>query len=296
MHFPFIRYRKIFYLFSLVLIIGSIISIFVFGLNLGIEFTGGAILKITYKKAPSFEEIKRTLKDLDLGKISFQKEEKERIVLKMNPLNETLHQEVLNRLKKLGEIEEESEDFQLIGPVIGKELKQKTKIVIILAILAILLYIALSFRKISRPVPSYVYALASIIAICHDVLISLGILVILGHLQEVEITIPIITAFLTIIGYSINNTVIVFDRIRENLIKAKSPIFELIIEKSLNQTLTRSLNTSLTVLFVLFAIFFFGGVTLKYFALTLILGISFGTYSSLCLAAPLIFNFYSWKK
>ncbi len=292
MYFPFIRYRKIFYTFSFVLIIASIISIFVFGLNLSIEFTGGSVLKITYKKeAPSFLEIKKSLSELELGKVIFQKEEEKRIVLKMKPLDEANRQEVLNRLKKLGEIEEGSEDFQLIGPIIGRELKQKTKVVILLAILVILIYITLSFRMVSRPVSSYIYALVGIIALCHDIIIPLGILAILGYFQGVEITIPIITAFLTIIGYSINDTVIIFDRVRENLIKTKSLTFDLTVEQSLNQTLVRSLNTSLTVLFVLLAIFFFGGITLKYFALTLILGVFFGTYSSICLAAPLVVSF-----
>lgn len=292
MYFPFIRYRKIFYTFSFVLIIASIISIFVFGLNLSIEFTGGSVLKITYKKeAPSFLEIKKSLSELELGKVIFQKEEEKRIVLKMKPLDEANRQEVLNRLKKLDEIEEGSEDFQLIGPIIGRELKQKTKVVILLAILVILIYITLSFRMVSRPVSSYIYALVGIIALCHDIIIPLGILAILGYFQGVEITIPIITAFLTIIGYSINDTVIIFDRVRENLIKTKSLTFDLTVEQSLNQTLVRSLNTSLTVLFVLLAIFFFGGITLKYFALTLILGVFFGTYSSICLAAPLVVSF-----
>lgn len=292
MYFPFIRYRKIFYTFSLVLIIASIVSILVFGLNLGIEFTGGSILKITYKKECPFSlEIKKNLDGLNLGKVFFQKEGEKRIVLKMKSLNENEHQEVLERLKKLGEIEEGSEDFQLIGPVIGKELKQKSIFVIFLALLSILIYITISFKKISRPVPSYIYGLAGIIALCHDILIPLGILAALGHFQGIEITIPIITAFLTIIGYSINDTVIIFDRVRENLIKTKSPVFDLTVEKSLNQTLTRSLNTSLTVLFVLLAIFFFGGITLKYFALTLILGVFFGTYSSICIASPLLITF-----
>ena len=193
-------------------------------------------------------------------------------------------------------MEEGSESFQSIGPVIGQELKRKTKIVIFLALFAILIYIALSFRRISRPVKSYVYGLTSIIALCHDVLIPLGILAFLGKFQGVEINIPIITAFLTVFGYSINDSVVVFDRVRENLLKSKEPTFSLAVERSLNQTFIRSLNTSLTTLFVLFTIFFLGGATLKYFSLTLILGIFLGTYSSLFLATPLLVTFYRFQE
>ncbi|MBZ9572888.1 protein translocase subunit SecF, partial [Patescibacteria group bacterium] len=170
------------------------------------------------------------------------------------------------------------------------------KIVISLALTAILLYIAFSFRRISRPVKSYVYGLTSLIALFHDVLIPLGIFAVLGKFYGIEITIPIITAFLTVFGYSINDSVVVFDRVRENLLKLKEPTFGLTVETSLNQTITRSLNTSLTTLFVLFAIFFFGGETLKYFSFALILGIGLGTYSSLFLATPLLVSFLLFKE
>ena len=161
-------------------------------------------------------------------------------------------------------------------------------LVILLVILAILIYITFAFRKVSRPVVSWKYGIVSLIALFHDVLIPLGIFSVLGNFFSVEITIPIVTAFLIVLGYSINDSVVVFDRVRENLNKNKNILFEKIVDNSLNQTLTRSINTSFTTLLVLFAIFFFGGDTLKYFSLALILGLICGTYSSIFLASPLL--------
>jgi len=294
---PFIRYRKIFYIISAILVGLSLISILVFGLKWGIDFTGGSSLELTYKtEPPSSGEIKESLKTLDLGEIVVQKSGEQGIILKMKDIREETHQEIIKNLKALGEIEEGSESFQSIGPVIGRELAQKTKLVISLALMAILLYIAFSFRRISRPVKSYIYGLTSLVALGHDVLIPLGVFSILGKFYGIEITIPIITAFLTVFGYSINDSVVVFDRVRENLLRLPEPSFDLTVEKGLNQSLTRSLNTSLTTLFVLFAIFFFGGATLRYFSLALILGIGFGTYSSLFLATPLLVSYYRFRK
>ncbi|RLC38687.1 MAG: protein translocase subunit SecF [Candidatus Nealsonbacteria bacterium] len=297
MYIPFIKHRKIFYSISVALVILALLSIFLFGLKLGIDFTGGSSLEIVYQSTPpSSQEIKNALKDLNLGEIIVQKSGERGVILKMKDIDEETHQKILEKLKKLGEVEEGSESFQSIGPTIGRELKQKTKIVVSLALIAILVYIAFSFRRVSKPVKSYIYGITSLIALCHDVLIPLGIFAILGKFYGVEITIPIITAFLTVFGYSINDSVVVFDRVRENLLKASSFNFELTVEKSLNQTLTRSLYTSLTTLLVLFAIFLFGGETLKYFSLALILGIGFGTYSSLFLATPLLVSYYLLKE
>ncbi len=297
MYIPFIKHRKIFYIISAALVVLSAASIFTFGLKLGIDFTGGSSLEIIYKETPpSSEEIKEILGVLDLGEISVQRSGERGIILKMKALDEKTHQPVLGRIRTLAEIEEGSESFQSIGPVIGRELAGKTKIVIFLALIAILLYIAFSFRRISRPVKSYIYGFTSLIALGHDVLIPLGIFAVLGRFYGVEITIPIITAFLTVFGYSINDSVVVFDRVRENLLRGREPTFDLTVERSLNQALIRSLNTSLTTLIVLFAIFFFGGETLKYFSFALMLGIGLGTYSSLFLATPLLVSFLHLKE
>jgi preprotein translocase subunit SecF len=286
MEINFIKYKKIYFAISGALILMSLISLGVFGLELGIDFTGGSILEIEYDGyRPSNQEIEEKLSDLDLGEILIQPTDEKGVIIRMKDVSEETHQEVLQILGEGKQIEEIR--FETIGPVIGREVKQETKLVIVLAILSILIYVTFAFRKISQPVKSWQYGIATIIALSHDVLIPIGIFAILGRLYSVEISIPIITALLTVFGYSVNDTVVVFDRIRENLLK-KSISFEEAVNDSLNQNLSRSISTSLTTLFVLLAIFFFGGYTLKFFSLALILGIVLGTYSSICLAAPIL--------
>ncbi len=294
MTIPFLKCRKFYFIFSGILILASLVCLIIFGLKPGIDFTGGSILEIEYQtERPSNQEIKETLSGLDLGEISIQPTGEKGVILRMRDISEDTHQEILQKLSENNQLEEGR--FESIGPVIGRELKQKTKIVIILSLLAIVLYIAWAFRKISRPIPSWQYGIASLIALSHDVLIPIGIFSVLGRFYGVQITIPVITALLTVLGYSINNTVVVFDRIRENLLK-HAGTYQEIVNNSLNQTLTRSINTSLTTLFVLAAIFFFGGATLKYFALALILGIICGTYSSMFLASPILVSWLRWRK
>jgi len=289
----FLKYKKVYFIFSGLLILGSVVCLFVFGLNLGIDFTGGSILEITYlNERPTNEEIKGALSELDLGTIYLQPTGDKGVIIRMKDITEETHQEIIRQLSQNQAMEEQR--FESIGPTIGQELKQKTIILIMVALFSIVLYIAFAFRKVQRPIPSWQYGLASLIALFHDVLIPLGIFSILGKFYGVQITIPVIAGLLTVLGYSINNTVVVFDRIRENLIKRVGITFEETVNKSLNQTLTRCLNTSLTTLLVLLAIFFFGGSTLEYFALVLIIGIVAGTYSSLFLASPLLVSWLAW--
>ncbi|MBM3250739.1 MAG: protein translocase subunit SecF [Candidatus Nealsonbacteria bacterium] len=295
MNIPFIKYRNIYFIFSGILLTASIIALLVFGLRLGIDFTGGSILEIEYQEEiPSNEEIREKLIDFDLGVFYIQPSGERGVILKMKEINEERHRELLEKLQEDG-LKVEEKRFELTGPAIGRELKSKTKIVIILALLAMIIYIALAFRRIQKPLRSWQYGITSVLALSHDVLIPLGVFAVLGKFYGVEISIPIITALLAVLGYSINNTVVVFDRIRENLLK-RGGSFEEAVDESLNQTLVRQINTSLTTLFVSAAIFFFGGATLKYFSLALILGILAGTYSSIFLAAPILVTWFLWRR
>lgn len=294
---PFIRKRKIFYVISIILIVLSVGSILKFGLNPGIDFTGGSLAEVSYKtQTPSVENIRESLEELKLEEFSVQKEGDSRILVRTTPIDEATHQKILDKLGGLAELQEDASSFKSIGPVIGEEVKDKTRSILIITLIGILIYIAFSFRRISRPVKSYVYGFTSLIALFHDVLIPLGVLSALGHFYGVEFTVPIATAFLTVFGYSINDSVVVFDRVRENLLKLKEPNFGVLVEKSLNEVISRSISTSLTTLFVLLAIFFFGGFSLRYFSLVLILGIVLGTYSSLFLATPLIVSYKKKKE
>jgi preprotein translocase subunit SecF len=292
MNIPFVKYRKIYFIFSGTLILVSLVCLFYFGLNPGIDLTGGSILEINYKETPdSNSQIREKLSDLDLGDIYIQPTGQNGVIIRMKDIPEETHQEILSRLSEEKEIEQIR--FDSIGPTIGQELQSKTKVVLFLSLMAIIFYITFAFRKVSRPISSWQYAVSSLIALFHDVLIPLAIFSVLGKVYGVQITIPVITALITVFGYSINNTVVVFDRVRENLLRGVKGNFEETINYSLNQTLTRCINTSLTTIFVLAAIFFFGGETLKYFALALIIGILAGTYSSLFLANSVLI---SWLK
>lgn len=292
-HFNFIKRRRIYYAISGTLIIISFLSILFFGLKTSIEFRGGSILEVQYKdKTPSVQEVKDILKSLNLGDIILERTSNNGFIIRMRNIDEKTHQEILAKLREKGSLEELR--FESIGPIIGQELKRKTEYLIILSIISIIIYITFAFRRVMRPVKSWQYGVAGVLALFHDVFIPVGIFSLLGKFYGVEITVPIITALLTVFGYSINDSVVVFDRIRENLLRRRYDSFEETVNESLNQTLSRSINTSLTTLLVLFAIFFFGGETLRYFALALILGISFGTYSSIFIASPLLVTW--WKK
>lgn len=303
----FTKYRKIYFGFSGALIIASIIALIVFGLRPGIDFTGGSILEIEYaEERISNEEISGMLSELGLTSVSIQPTGEKGIIIRMKDIDEETHQQVLSVLTQETVLDEETGTlnintglveeirFESIGPVIGQELKDKTKIVVVVALLSMIVYIALAFRRVQRPLRSWQYGIASVLALFHDILIPLGIFVILGKFYGIEISIPIITALLAVLGYSINNTVVVFDRIRENLLTGVET-FQEIVDISLNQTLSRQINTSLTTLFVAGAIFFLGGETLKYFALALILGICAGTYSSIFLAGPILVTWLKWR-
>lgn len=294
-NFNFIKYSKIFFTFSGILILASLLSLIFFGLKLGIEFSGGSILEVEFKTTrPSNLEVLERLKDLELGEILIQPANDQGMILRVKNIDEDTHQKILEKLKGISDLEEKR--FESIGPTIGRELRQKTKLMVILASLTLILYITIAFWKVSRPVKSWQYSLVSLLVLGHDILIPLGIFSVLGNFWGVQITIPVLVALLTVLGYSINNTIVVFDRIRENLLKRLGDSFEEIVNFSLNQTLTRCINTSLTTLFTLLAIFFFGGETLKYFSLALILGISFGTYSSLFLGSPILVTLFKWQK
>jgi preprotein translocase subunit SecF len=288
MKFDFLKYRKIYYIFSGILIIASLVSLFAFGLKSGIDFTGGSIMELSFKdNRPSNQEIEATLAQFNLGEVVVQPTGATGVIIRLKEINEETHQAILAKFPGATEI-----NFEFIGPSVGRELKQTTMKALFLALIAIVCYIAFAFRQISQPVPSWQYGLATLVALFHDILIPLGVFAYLGEFYKIEITIPIIAALLTILGYSVHNNIVIFDRIRENLLRRGSQTFEETVNFSLNQTLGRSINTVLTVLFVVISIFFFGGETLKYFSLALIIGISFGTYSSILISSPLIVTWY----
>ena len=287
-----LRYSKFFRTLSAVLVVLSLAAIATFGLDLGIEFTGGSILEVAYEKErPSLEATREELLDLDIGLVSTQPVGDKGFLFRMKDLSEEKHQEVLLTLGS----EAQELRFESIGPVIGEELKGRAGLLLALALFSIVVYVMFAFRRITYPVHSWQWSLAALVALLHDILIPLGMLALLGEFYGVQITIPVVVALLTVVGYSVNDTVVVFDRIRENLVRKVGADFADTVTQSLQQTFTRSLNTSLTTLFVVLAIVFFGGETLRYFALTLAVGIGAGSWSSL-FVAPFLLEKWAMKR
>ena len=289
-NFHFIKYSKVYFIFSGTLIILSLFFIIHFGLNFGIDLTGGSSLNITFQSVrPTTQELRSDLSPFIKGPIYITPVDKGTISIKCkDDISQETQSKIKNVLDKKYKINSKATNFEWIGGIIGQETRDKSIKAIILSLIAIILYVAFAFRRVSRPVSSVKYGLATILALLHDVTIPIGVFAVLGKFFGIQVTVPIITALLTIFGYSVNDTVVVFDRIRENLIKRVGANFEETVDKSLNQTLVRSMNTSFTTLLVLFSLFYLGDVSLKYFSLVLILGIFAGTYSSIFLASPLL--------
>ena len=293
MNFNFIKYSNIYYIISVVLILASVVCLALFGLKFGIEFVGGSNMQVEFEgQRPANDTINQALSGFDLGQITVQPTGEKGAIIQFKGVDEATHQQILAKLNELTTTSEKG--FQYVGPSVGQELRNKTLLAIVLALLAITLYIAFAFRKVSRPVNSWKYGIASLIALFHDILIPLGMFSVLGKMYNVEITIPIIAALLTVLGFSVHDTIVIFDRIRENILRQGMAQFEETINWSLNQTLGRSLSTVFSTLIVLISIFFFGGQTLKYFALALIVGITSGAYSSIFIASPILVSWYKW--
>lgn len=277
------------FFFSIALTLAALVAFLSYGLNLGVDFKGGSISEINFAKdRPSVENIQKALagtsvKDAEIGLVGDRG-----ILVKMPEINEVQHQEILKKLSDSFGANTEAR-FDSIGPVVGKELEDKSVKAIIITLLAIIVYIAFVFRKMSVVLSPWVMGVAAMVALFHDIIIPVGVFALLGHYYAIEISAVFMAALLTILGYSVSDTVVIFDRIRENVIRNKArEDFQGVVHKSIMQTLTRSLNTNFTALLSLVAIYLFGGETLKYFALALIIGIFLGAYSSIFVASPIL--------
>lgn len=278
------RFKNWFIIFSMVIILPGLFFLLTSGLKLGIDFTGGGLLEYQFE-APqasgsaqlrSEEEIRNNLSKHG----SVTPSGPRTFLLRTKPME----QEQLNQLKS--QIASESGQFivrreENVGPIIGKELEQKALIALLISGAAIVAYITWAFRHVPKPASSFRFAVSTIVALLHDVLVVVGLFAILGHFWDVEIDSLFVTALLTVIGFSVHDTIVVFDRIRENLPKYMSHKFEEVADISVTQTLARSLNTSLTVVLVLLALLLFGGETIRWFVVALLVGVVSGTYSSI---------------
>ncbi len=309
MDLKIIKKRKIWYLISGTLFVVGVISIILFKLNLAIDFTGGTLMEIKLSNTVqnnidisngnSFADyLNENIADSKTENITVQKAGDKDFILRFKLIDQTEREKLNSLLKEKVDKNLTEMSFEAIGPILGNELKNKTITAIIISVIVIILFVAFVFRKASHPVKSWKYGVIAIIALLHDLTITIGLFAILGKLLNIEIDMLFITALLTILGYSVMDTIVIYDRIRENLRKSNDD-FEVTVNRSLNETIIRSINTSFATLLSLFAVFLFGGESIKMFALALIVGVALGTYSSIFVAPPLLVslnNFENKKK
>ncbi len=287
--FNIVGHKNIYFVFSGLLVGTAIFAMLFFGFREGIDFRGGTLWRFKIgNDIPAASDLENFFKsgaDASNVKINFDPQNKI-FLTRLGEVNEADHQKFLQLLKNKFSLFEEL-DFQSIGPSIGAELRKNALIALGLVLVGISIYIAWAFRAASRPVSSWKYGWITLLTLFHDVVIPAGLLAFLGHLQRIEIDGNFIVALLVVMGFSVHDTIVVFDRIRENLLLARGrENFESIVNVSVNQTLARSINTSLTLILVLLALYFTGPLNLHYFVLTLLVGVSTGIYSSIFIASP----------
>ena len=300
-----IKNRRIFYIFSSVLILASLISLAVWGLQVGIDFKGGSVIEVRYTDTkPDAVMIQKNISELaktvDLGAYVLQSVGDTDYSIKSKLVTDAERQQIENAFSNNGTIKTELKKVNSIGPLIGKEAAQKAIISIILVILCIVLFITFAFRKVSKPVQSWKYGLMAIVALAHDVIIPTGFFSVLGHFRGYEVDTLFVTALLVILGFSIHDTIVVYDRIRENLSNSTKAndkkSFETIVGESVRQTFVRSINTSMTTILALIVLYFLGPEATRHFSLALIIGVATGTYSSIFIASALLVTIEKWQK
>ncbi|OHB23792.1 MAG: protein-export membrane protein SecF [Parcubacteria group bacterium RIFCSPHIGHO2_02_FULL_48_10b] len=293
-----IQNRKIFFIFSGALVAVSIIAALVFGFGWGIDFVGGTLWQMKFASDVSAEKVGAFLKDNGFPEAVVMRETQSgSLIARFNSVDEAVHGRLIDSLSgALGMFEELR--FDSIGPVIGSELRQRAVWAIVLVLVGISLYIAYSFRGVSYPITSWRYGLVTLLTLLHDVAIPIGLLAVLGKTFHVEVDSNSVVAILVVMGFSVHDTIVVFDRIRENLkLQSGAKVhFESLVNKSINETLARSINTSLTLVLVLVSLYLFGPAALKFFIITLLVGVVAGTYSSIFVASPLLVAWYDWKR
>lgn len=294
-----VAYRKIYYTISGILITLSLLAVAFWGLKLGIDFKGGSLLYGNFTiEIPAQKDISESLAHIGIEETIIQQTGDNGVILRFKEVDEQKHQDVIKALQDLGVSQKADngftqKSFESVGPSIGKELRSKAFTAITLVLLLIIAYIAFAFRGVSYPLASWKFGIATLAALFHDIIIPVGLFAVLGHFYNIEISSGFIAAILTVLGYSVHDSIIVFDRVRENLIKHHGKTFDETVNISVNQTFIRSLNTSLTVILVLLSIYFLGGESIKYIALALIAGVATGTYSSIFIGSTILTSWYA---
>lgn len=288
-----IKHRKVFFAITGVLIVVSLAAIAAYGLRLSIDFTGGTLVAVTYEGTrPPASDLNASLKKAGFSNYSLREAGEHDVMLRTDPISNAERETLPATFSVGGKYPATIAQLSEIGPTIGAELRRKAVLSIGLVMLCILLFIAFAFRKVSQPISSWIYGLVALVTLIHDIIVPVGFFAVLGHYAGATIDTLFVTAILTVLGFSIHDTIVVFDRTRENLRlnheKGRKEDFADTTGRSLSQTFTRSINTSLTVIITLLVLYFVGPESTRFFALTLLVGIIAGTYSSIFLATPLL--------
>jgi preprotein translocase subunit SecF len=288
--------RKIWFAISLLIMIPGLVFLALFGLNSSIEFTGGSRLLVAFPSEVTGQQqafIRENLEKNDVKVVAIEKRGSTLVVR-----TSTIDQKINSAFtKELAREYKESKivESSTIGPTIGRETTINAIKAVVVASILVVIYITLVFRKVPKPASSIKFGVTTVVALVHDVLVVVGVFAILGYFLNVEVDSLFVTALLTVIGFSVHDTIVVFDRIRENLEKKGSDHFETTVNESILQTIGRSLNTSITVLLVLFALLLFGGESIRWFVVALMVGMLSGTYSSIFTAAPILVVWHNWS-
>lgn len=291
--FRIVKNSWIWFSLSIALAVLSIIAIAVFGLRVGIDYKGGTVIEFTSAETNKLDLTKEVLAIENYTGYQIKESGQNKVVLRMQTISNDQHKVLASKItEKLPDYAETQ--YDTVGPVIGKELTNKSIFAVILASLGIIIFVAFAFRKIPKPLSSWKFGACAVVALIHDLLITTGFVAIMGHFFIwMEVDALFITALLTIMGFSVHDTIVVYDRLRENFIKNPHEDIELAAEESINQTIVRSINTSMTTIIVLTALLVFGSFSIRHFILILVFGIVLGTYSSIFNATPLL---VLWQK
>jgi preprotein translocase subunit SecF len=315
-----ILYRNIFLSIAAVITIACVAIIVFIGLKPGIDFTGGSLTEVAYATLPDKAAVESVIAELDLGSFSVRESQDEigrdGYLVRTTDLNEATREALATTVTSLGEGGEVTR-FTSIGPVIGQELRDKAMWAVTGVVLIIVFYVAFAFSGIGKPVSSWVYGGITILVLIHDVLVPAALISVLGLVAGIEVDTLFVMAILAVLGYSVNDTIVIFDRVRENLIKNRiekrtkrtevgvvyedvtytlTKPFEEIVGSAIKDTMARSINTSLTTLLTLGALYYIGGEVTRTFALVLIAGVIAGTYSSIFIANPLLVTYAKWQE
>lgn len=297
---PFVKYSKVWFAISGVLMVGAIAALSLWGLKLGIDFTGGSLLELKFSQnRPTVEQVQNTLVSAGLADHVVQSSGDDTVIIRTHFLDETDHQILVRKFaenyQKDGTTITESR-FETIGSTVSEQLRNRAFWGLFWVVLAIVLYIAYAFRGVSRPVASWKYGVLAIVALVHDILMVVGVFALLGKFAGVEVDIDFVLALLTVLGFSVTDRIVVYDRIRENVLRKTGDTFADIVNTALNETLMRSINSTFAVLLPLLALYFLGGETIKNFALALLVGMASGAYSSIFIASPLLVFVEKWQR